>query len=1304
MTSAIAASTLDRFSTFGDLLRFLRRRTGLTQLELAGQVGYSDGQISRLEQNLRLPDIPTIEARFVPALDLTDEPAAVERLVQLAGSVRREDAPALGLPPYKGLVNFDENDADLFVGREQLTAHLTGRVLGMSSQLRHASRRFLAIVGASGSGKSSLVRAGLIPALRWNQATADWQIQALTPAARPLHSLALALLPAQASLSETGALIDDLAREPRSLHLFLARQAAIGGASRFLLVIDQFEELFSLCRLESERHAFVENLCLAASEPDGPGLVVITMRADFYAHCAAYPMLREALAGNQEFIGAMSSTDLRRVIEEPARRGRWELEPGLVDLLLHEVGNEPGALPLLSHALLETWQRRRSHTLTLSGYTSAGGVRGAIAETAQAVFVDQFSDKQQAIARQIFLRLTELGDETATGDTRRRATIAELILSPDEAEATHAVLKALADARLITLGQDTAEVAHEALIREWPTLRGWLEENREGLRLHRQLTEAAADWSTSNADPDLLFRGARLLQARDWAALHAADLNPSERDFLQASIDLSEHEAAQRQARQRQELEAAQRLAATEHRANAELRRRGLYLVGALLVALGLAVTALYFADRARVSALESQRSAAAAQSSAQHAQQQSRIATARELAAASLSNLNVDPERSILLALQAVATTRQVDGSVQPQAADALHRAVMSSRVLMTLNGHSLSLSGAKYSPDGSRIATVGQDGRAIIWDPASGRLLLTLQNAGPADAVNDAAYSPDGRLLATANDDGSVKLWDAATGRELELLIGHTDFTYQVGFSPDGSRVAAASGDGSVILWDAASAKMLLQVPGASSGGVVLSPDGQSMATANADNSISIRDAASGAELRRLVGHADAVEQISFNSDGSLLASVSDDDTARIWEVATGAQRLRLNLSGAGLGVSFSPDGGRIATSGLDGTAALWQVDSGRLLMTLSGHTGAVYSVSFSPDGQRLLTAGRDGTARVWDLAPSHELLTLQAASPGQGLSSISYSPDGRQLATAAEDAARTWDAATGRLILTLSGHAGAVNSVAFSPTGDRLVTASDDATARIWDASTGRLLVTLRGHAGPVAAAVFSPDGKRIVTASADKTARIWDAATGQALITLAAHTRRVLAVAFSPDGKFVATGSVDHSVILWDALGGRQLASVSTPQRAVTAVTFSPDGRRLIAAFVDGSMRVLDISADGLHMTDALAPGGHAGTITALTYAPDGSTFASASDDNSLKLWDAATGQELLTLFGDTGGMQAVAFSPDGTRLAGAGGDGLVRIYLLRIDDLAALARSRLTRTWTSSECLQFLHTAQCPAGP
>ena len=431
------------------------------------------------------------------------------------------EAVTPGEPPFKGLQYFDEADSDLFFGRELLTAKLVNRLHRLPSPLEGEGSgvRFLSvIIGASGSGKSSLVRAGLIPALKKGetlpdgtkppQGSADWKVHVITPTIHPLQALATELTRGSESVTATATLMDDLIQDPRSLSLFLARQ---NPKQHTLLVLDQFEELFTLCRDEFEREAFIDNLLTTLNQSEGNITLILTLRADFYAHLAQYPELREAVAKQQEYIGPMTMEELRRAMEEPARRGHWAFEPGLVDLILRDVGDEPGALPLLSHALLETWKRRAGHTLTLKGYADAGGVRGAIAHTAESVY-QNLSPEEQTIARNIFLRLTELGE--GTEDTRRRASFDELVSHIENADEARSVLNTLAEARLVTLGEDTAEVAHEALIREWPTLREWLNQDRESLRLHRHLTEAVHEWELLEHDAGALYRSSHLAQAR----------------------------------------------------------------------------------------------------------------------------------------------------------------------------------------------------------------------------------------------------------------------------------------------------------------------------------------------------------------------------------------------------------------------------------------------------------------------------------------------------------------------------------------------------------------------------------------------------------------------------------------------------------------------------------------------------------------------------------------------------------------------------------------------------------------------
>ena len=491
-----------------------------------------------------------------PQLPLDDpaslRPALIDLQSILVGALEVRDIESLppepGEPPYKGLNYFTQDDADHFFGREMLTARLVNRL---------ASAPFLAVVGASGSGKSSLVRAGVLPALARGLRLADgsppppnsarWTARVLSPGAHPALALAAALADGGEDLA---ALANSISTDPQALGLAARRLLARRDSPRLLLVIDQFEEVFTQCRDENERQGWINALLAASADPSEPVSILIILRADFYAHLAQHDRLRERVAGCQEYIGAMSRAELLDAIVKPAALGNWKIQEGLVDLMLEDIGAEPGALPLLSHALLETWNHRRGRTLTLSAYRESGGVRGAIAQTAEAVFRQRLNPEQQTIARIIFTRLVDV--EGSTRDTRRRVTFSELITRATDPVTIEAVLAILTDARLITTGLaepgdvKVIEVAHEALIREWPTLRQWLDENRSGLILHRQLTEAAADWLRLERDPGALYRGTRLKQALEWAEANAAVISLDEAAFLAASQAAAQAEAERR--------------------------------------------------------------------------------------------------------------------------------------------------------------------------------------------------------------------------------------------------------------------------------------------------------------------------------------------------------------------------------------------------------------------------------------------------------------------------------------------------------------------------------------------------------------------------------------------------------------------------------------------------------------------------------------------------------------------------------------------------------------------------------------
>jgi WD40 repeat protein/transcriptional regulator with XRE-family HTH domain len=1303
MPISIPSNTLEKFTTFGDLLRFLRRRVGLNQIELANAVGYSNTQISRLEQNLRLPDISVIQSHFISALGLEDEPKAVARLLDLAANVRREDAPTLGLCPYKGLNYFDETDADLFVGREALTARLVERVFSLTLRGSVQETRLLAIIGASGSGKSSLVRAGLVPALRWNKETVDWHIHILTPTAHPLESLAATLTHETNSVTTTANLMNDLGHDSRSLQVFANENISLGNGARLLLVVDQFEELFALCHLEEERAAFIDNLLTAASETNGPIMIVIALRADFYAACANYPQLREALANYQEYIGAMNDEEIRRAIEEPAQRGHWEFEPGLVDVLLHDVGHEPGALPLLSHALFETWQRRRGPTMTLSGYASSGGVRGAIAETAETVFADQFTNEQRAIARRIFLRLTELSDEASVADTRRRASFDELILKPEEASTTREVLKALADARLIITTEDAAEVAHEALIREWPTLRGWLEENRDSLRLHRQITEAAQEWLETDRTPDLLYRGARLAQAREWRATHQDEINLLEREFLTASIEASEREAAEREEGRQRELTSAKELAETQRQFASRLRTRNRAITAVGFIAIILAMLAGTFALQSR---------------------NEKRIAISRELASAAVSSLRADSELSMMLAVQAL------DTAYTREAEDVLHRALQSSRVRMTLSGHTGGVRSVDISPDGKSLAAASYEDEVTVWETVSGQKLFSLTGS-------IARYNPDGTRLAIGGEDGFVTIWDIATQKELLTMKGYNEnegmrvIPYKrivdVNFSPDGKLLASANWDGSYKVWDTeAGVEMFSSQSSASFTYGYLLGFEKNRLTFSADGKllIGLDNMDEGSKLSfwsverdwELLNQQTSSDLMIFSRDGKWLVSregtwyFNDMGGIALWDISNiNLENLDLSTSEAFVLSSaresaitkfaFNPDASMLASIGSDGMVKVWKLTSkgAELRMAFSSQTEALTDVAFSPDGTRLATAGGDGLVRLWDITPEGVLEWFTTAAHEKDIYGLALTQDGKYLASASLDGtAKVWELASGRELLAITGHGGSPGGFGISPDGSLLATAN-----KIWqlhldsEPPTAELLRRLSGRS-----VAFSPDSTKLATGWGNGRVKIWDAAMGQGLFSAAAHSQGIMDLAFSPDGNLLAIAgdSPDALAKVWDVASGKEISTFLSHENrgwGIGDIVFSPNGKYVATVSGDGSLKIWDARTgeESLVLIDAT-------DINGVDFSPNGKYLATVSSDGTATKWDASTGEELVVYRVPGIPLSHVKITPDGKKIIVAGA-GHIYGYIFDLEETIRLARSRLTRWFTLDECRKYLHREECP---
>ncbi|MBK8905449.1 MAG: WD40 repeat domain-containing protein [Anaerolineaceae bacterium] len=1134
--------------------------------------------------------------------------------------------PEAGDSPYQGLHYFEEKDADWFFGRERVTVVLVNRL--------HETN-FLAVVGASGSGKSSVVRAGVIPALKGSKPLSDgsvpplgdWQVQVMTPTARPLEKLVDTLFPddnaRQASVygrlvTDTNALCDNLADQ-------------LTPEQPLLLVIDQFEELFSQCKDKDQREMFIANVA-AVAQPNCK--IIIAVRADFYAACLRYEPLRRVLKEGQEPLGSMRGEELRAVILEPAAKGKWKVQEGLTEQLLEDVGQEPGVLPLLSHALRETWERRRGRVLTLSGYRAAGGVKGAITQTAERVY-QSLASKERAIAQQIFLRLTEFGE--GTQDTRRCLDRAELPNDP----LTIQMVKKLADARLITTTESSMEVTHEALIREWPRLREWLNNGREGLMIRRRLTNAAGEWQEKGKENSLVYQGLRLAEAEQWAIYNPNQLNEQEQAFLQASIAERERQRA---------TEAQHRQTAADLQTQKRVGRVLRWSMAGIGLFLLLAIAATWQAVTAR-----------------QTVQELKNAIQASQLSLAAQSELAKDPERGLLLAVAGLRL------NVQPNTHAVLAEGLQSP-YRTTLRGHEEVVWSAVFSPDGQTILTASSDGTARLWDRQGNTLAILRGHDG---TVNSAVFDPDGQTILTAGDDGTARLWDRQ-GNTLAILRGHDGTVNSAVFDPDGQTILTA-GDGTARLWDRQGNTLaILRGHDGTVNSAVFSPDGQTILTADAWDSTAQLWDRQGNTLAVLSGHAGWVRSAMFSPDGQTILTAACEDfnclngTARLWDRRGNTLAV---LSGRLDSAVFSPDGQTILTAGSDGTAQLWNRQGKELAILREGH---IYSAVFSPDGQTILTAGHDGTARLWDRQGN----TLAILSGHEGwVRSAMFSPDGQTILTASDDStARLWDR-LGNALAILRGHEGSVNLAVFDPDGQTILTASDDSTARLWDRQGGTLAI-LHGHEDLVNSAVFSPDGQTILTTGCDEiedtnfnclhgTVRLWDR-EGNTLAILSGHEDWVRSAVFSPDGQTILTsGEADGTARLW-AREGNTLAILSGHDNRLDSAVFDPDGQTILTASRDSTARLWDRQGNTLAILR-----GHDGWIYSAVFSPDGQTILTASSDGTARLWDRQ-GNALVILSGHEEVVWSAVFSPDGQTILTASSDGTARLWDRQGNTLAILS--------------------------
>ncbi|MDQ7803117.1 hypothetical protein Q5425_05215 [Amycolatopsis sp. A133] len=1209
-------------------LRQLREKAGRpTYRRLAHQAHYSVTTLADAAKGDRLPSLEVALAYVTACGGDRAEWEARWRAVAAESAPAPPVSPGEEEVPYVGLAAFRSETADRFFGRERLVGELVSRM---------ASRRFLAVVGASGSGKSSLLRAGLVPALH---AAGQAQSVVLTPGARPVHECAIRLAPL--SGSSPGALAAALAEDPANLGLAVHEALADRPPeAEVVFVVDQFEEVFTLCDDERERDRFIAALLTAVRQTGSRTRVVLGVRADFYARCAGHPDLVAALQDAELLVGPMTAEELTEAITRPAVRQGLVVERALTTAVLADVAGQPGYLPLVSHALLETWRRRRGNALTLSAYLATGGVRGAIAQTADHAYHALDADQQRA-AKQILLRLIALGEDTE--DSRRRVPAAEFDTGPHPA----AVLDELVRARLLTVGEHTVEIAHEALIRNWPTLRAWIDEDRELLLAQRRLTDAAAEWERSGRDEEFLYRGSRLTA---WDERDLGRLNDAEREFLEQSW--------RRHGRE---------LAATRRRA-----RRTLIGAGVVVVVVSLlAVLALVSAGRA-----SGDRD----------------LAFSRQLVANARAQLALDPELALLLARQAYRI-RPTD-----EAEAALRQASLDSRVVATVPAGQREVYNVAFSPDRRRVVSAGTDGTVRLWERATtgvapaGSVVLP----GHQREAAKLAFTPDGSRLASVGEDGVIRIRALAGGEDL-LLKGHRGAVRGVVFDTGGTHLASAGDDGTVRVWDARTGRETAVFRGHQGPvwSVAFGADGR-LASGGDDGTVRLWNLAGGRQDLEFPAHDNTVKRVAFSRDGRL-ATASDDGTVKVWKEP--GQRDPLVLRGHDGTVetlAFSPDGRNVASGGQDGVIRIWSVDSPVDPLTLRGHRGVVWDLAYDPDvPSRLASAGSDGTLRFWDVTAPGDPIVLRGHR-GR-VAPVEFSGDGRRVVTGGRDTTvRVWRSTGDSSPVVLRGHEGEVWDATFSPDGRRIASASQDGTVRVWKADGDDHPVVLRGHQGDVWDVAFSPDGRHLASAGEDGTVRIWTTDPDDPPTVLRGHESSVYNVSYSPDGTRLATAGLDGTVRIWSTAADGDPIVLPGHQGGARSAVFSPDGQRLATASADGTVRIWRSLTD----RDPIVLEGHQGPVAGAVFSADGQHLATNGSDRTVRIWkaDGAGGSVVIKGYGSS--VSTLAFSPDGHSLITAHGDGTARIArcepCVPVEEALKTAEKRITRDFTPQERKVYLN--------
>lgn len=1173
----------------------------------------------------------------------------------------------IGPNPYKGLSAFDENDADRFFGREALTDKLWDVFRSLHEPAPGAAppMRLLPILGPSGSGKSSLTRAGLIPELarRPIPGLGEPQVAVFTPGAHPIEALA-AILARIAThdatpVAKAREFADELTQPDGNGEYDGLRRIADAlpkiATSPLIVLVDQFEEIYSLCEDGAKRDAFIHNMVHAAGDRGGRVSVILTLRSDFLGATGHHHDLNQVIADHGVIVPAMGQDDLRRAIEEPARQANHPIDEATVDLLVSETEGREGALPLLQFVLTRIWEGLAEGTSAADTVRKLGGVGGALAAEAQRLY-DTLDDPDKEIARRAFIALVRLGE--GTRDTRRRAPLSEIVAEGEAADHVLDVLRVFSrpGERLITLSAEgdtgiTSEITHEALFDHWQRLREWLDSSREDIRFQRQLAETVERWDKDNRPAGSLWRPPNLDRLRRFHDESELRLNETQSRFLHAS-----------EARQR--------------RVN-RIRQMAVAGIGALLLVIAIGSVGFgIYADKLRQEA----------EASREIAERESTVSKSRAILALAQSNRPNNVECSLLLAVKALQTLEGTKGVELSPYVDVLRQSLANSYVLYTHRASEAQISSASWTSDGRLIAYITLDGVVRAFDPTK----PDTEHALPITGASALAWHPSQSLLAVGKSDGHVEMWRLqATKWSQERRMKLDDAPVApISWSPNAKFLVASS---SVLRGAAPQGRTYLvnsqnlnATPIGFNGGFLphsaWRPDSKVVAVIVRFRSIALVDTATNVQIALLEGHPANVISLSWHPRESWLAAGLDDGSIWIWDVNEKRPVSRLaRHSNQVTDLDWSPDGRFLSSASWDGRIILWNAGRWTQFSILSGHTSGIISLDWESRGSRLVSASKDGTVRIWETRHPRSPITLHAAD-GWMWDAV-WSPNGKYVASASDDKTiKVWDRLSDTTTV-LKGHRNQVTRLAWRYDSTKLASVSADGSLAVWDHQKATPIFQHRVHSGIIHGLAWSRSQDVIATSSvADRKIRFWNSKTGALMLEIGGAISP--AVSFSPrDSVLAIANSGTDKMALFD-LDKREVRSTVlkglNPSASTWGLAWSPNGDRIAAASDDNLVRIWNVETG--HMAMVLK--GHTSGVKGVTWNSDGTKLATASLDKTVRIWDAESGKVAAVLPGHSIGVRSVSWSNDGRTLASAGEDGTVRLSLALDQDIIDLTSRQI----------------------